>query len=131
MPLVKRRHDTCSALTSHVCLLLPAQAACFREVWRAQSAALLSALRAADWGAADGLRGVSWRVSVPIASDADAAPAAPVAVLELALGRAGDGDAGTPGGAVLRRVAFECTHTQLGQLFDDMERIQAQLDALT
>ena len=97
-------------------------ASSFRDAWKAGSAALLAALRTQDWGAADQLLGCAWRVAVPIASDAAAAPAPPVAVLELQLGK---------GGAVAgRRVAFEVSTEQLGALFDDVERIQAQLDAL-
>ena len=109
------------------------QASCFRDAWRAGSAAALNALRSAEWGSADVLRGVNWRVSVPLASDAaaggqeKATPPAPVATFELTVGRAGHTAVGAPG---TRRIAFECTQEQLGQLFDDCERIQAQLDAL-
>ena len=70
-------------------------------------------------------------MSVPLASDsaqgAEAAPpAAPVAIFELTVGSAGHAHVG----AASRRIAFECTQEQLGRLFDDVERIQAQLDAL-
>jgi len=103
------------------------QADCFRHAWRSGSAALLSVLRGAHWGCADTLLGVSWRVLVPLASDApqqpEATPAQPVAVLELQLGPAGGPAAG-------ERLAFECSRDQLASLFDDVERIQAQLDAL-
>ena len=67
---------------------------------------------------------------MPLASDsaqgAEAAPVAPVATFELTIGSAGNAHVG----AASRRVAFECTQEQLGRLFDDVERIQAQLDAL-
>jgi hypothetical protein len=101
---------------------------CFRDTWRSGSAAALNALRAADWGSADTLRAVNWRVSVPLASDSaqGAPPASPVATFELTVGRAGHAHVG----AASRRIAFECTQEQLGRLFDDVERIQAQLDAL-
>ena len=101
-----------------------ALASVFGSVWKSSSPALLAALRSADWGSADRLLGVAWRVSVPLAGSS-AVAAQPVAVLELEVGPGG----GAAGGGT--RVAFQCSHEQLGALFDDVERIQAQLDALS
>ena len=102
-------------------------AGAYAAAWKAGSPALLAALRAADWGCADRLLSVSWRVAVPVATDGSATTAAaaakPLAVLELELGRSGGAGSG-------RRVACELSHEQLGALFDDLERINAQLDAL-
>jgi len=95
-------------------------AAAFAGAWKAHSPALLAALRAADFGSADRLLGVGWRVSLPVAGEGAGEGAAPVAVLELRVGSEG----------AERRLAFECSHEQLGALFDDLERINAQLDAL-
>ena len=129
----------------------PAQSAAFRDVWRAHGQALLSELRGAGWGGGDALRSVAWRVVVPLAASGpppDAAvPPEPRAVFELALGAppapaaavvapgaAGDDDdsgAQPEGGAQpTRTLTFEMTHDELGGLFDQLEHIQAQLDAI-
>ncbi len=99
---------------------------------------------------------MAWRVVVPLAdSDAAAsegvsdAPPQQRAIFELALGPPppdSDGDAGAGAAAApqaanardaqrrdasgAKRVVFELSHAELGALFDDVERIQAQLDAL-
>lgn len=123
--------------------LPPLKAGLFRDAWRTHGPALLSALRGGEWGAAPRLRSVVWRVAVPLAGDGvdAAAPPAQRAVFELALGAPGargDASASSSAGAAAaagagapRRVVFEATHAQLGALFDDVERIQAQLDALS
>jgi hypothetical protein len=92
---------------------------------------VLAALRAADWGAADGLRSVAWRVVVPMAGNGVAADAPPEqrAVFELGLGPPATGADGAAD--VARRVVFEMTHAELGGLFEDLERIQGALDALS
>ena len=118
----------------------PSQAAAFRDAWRLHSASVLTALRAADWGTADGLRSVAWRVVVPMAGDGVAPDAPPEqrAVFELGLGppagsaaATGGADADDGASVAPRRVVFEMTHAELGGLFDDLERIQGQLDALS
>ena len=111
---------------------------------------MLAELRGAGWGGGDALRSVAWRVVVPLAAStagADAAaPPEPRAVFELGLGPppapapavvaagAGGGDAEDeprPGSEQpLRTLTFEMTHDELGGLFDQLERIQGQLDAI-
>lgn len=124
-------------------------------MWRAQGQAVLAELRGAGWGGGAALRSVAWRVVVPLAASGappDAgAPPEPRAVFELALGpppvpaaavvAAGAGGAGddarndqetdeqTQSGPT-QTLAFEMTHEELGGLFDQLERIQTQLDAI-
>ena len=113
---------------------------------------MLAELRGAGWGGGDALRSVAWRVVVPLAASGAApdaaAPPEPRAVFELGLGPppapapavvaagAAGGDAAAEGEErpgseqPLRTLTFEMTHDELGGLFDQLERIQGQLDAI-
>ena len=113
---------------------------------------MLAELRGAGWGGGDALRSVAWRVIVPLAAsgappDASAPPEVR-AMFELGLGPppepaasvvaagAAGGDAAAAedqrpaGEQPLRTLTFEMTHDELGGLFDQLERIQGQLDAI-
>ena len=104
-------------------------AALVSEVWRERSPALLASRAEQERETPDKLLGVQWRVSVPIAAGgsgrgvgAEAPLLQPVTTLELALkgGKAGE----------KKSLVFQATQEQLAGLFESLEKVQLQLDAL-
>lgn len=94
-----------------------------RDVWASEAEALLVRVRNQEFGPKI-LDSISWDVSVQSSEDAQGRMANPTVVMEL-------GIQSVDNPSSVNHIAVESTHEDLRGLFDNLERIQEQLDAIS
>ena len=100
------------------------QAAAFGEIWQASGATTVGHLRDRPLGGTKVLHKVNWDLHARVADSAKALDLTPMGVLHLGLTEP-DGDGSTD-----ETLMMELPHEKLSQLFNNLEAIQEQLDAL-
>lgn len=93
------------------------------QVWSAEAEAVLVRVRNAEFGPLI-LDSISWDVSVQSSEDGAGRMANPAVVMEL-------GIKSIDGSSPADHIAVEANHEDLRGLFDSLERIQEQLDAIS
>lgn len=100
-------------------------AAAFKKVWGDGRAPFVSALRERTLGAPQTLDGVDWRLQLTMSSKDLSKTKTLSSVLDLKLG-----DASRPDAAP-EHLVMELNMEQLMKLYNDLEKVQSQLDKIT
>jgi hypothetical protein len=101
-----------------------AQAQAVAQVYAAEAEAVLTQIRSQHFGP-KALDSVSWNLNLQSCEDTQGRLSQPTVVMELGIKSVDD-----PGGS-LEHIAIEATHDELHGLFDNLERLQEQLDAIS
>jgi len=101
--------------------------AVFKAVWAAGRLAYVNALRERTLGAPLVLKDIDWRLQITMANTTLANTKTLSSLLDLTLG---EPDSGNSSGAPVEHLLIEFSKEQLTKLYDDLERVQVQLDNL-
>ncbi len=96
-----------------------------KSVWADGRVAFINALRERTLGAPQTLDAVNWRLQLTMSHKELSKTKAMSAILGLSLGDVSDPD------KAQEQVLLEMSKDQLSQLYNDLERVQAQLDKIT
>lgn len=100
----------------------------FATVWASDSSGMLSRARAKPLGVPYILDSATWKISLGMGSDAETAVKTTTAAFEFSLSAARP--SGEPDSAASASFAVEFSRDELLGLFEKLDRVQQQMDAL-
>lgn len=106
----------------------PAQSTSFAAVWASDSAAMLARARAKPLGVPYVLDSATWKINLGMGSDASTAVKTTTAAFDFSLSAARP--SGEPGAVAAASFAVEFSRDELLGLFEKLDRVQQQMDAL-
>lgn len=96
-------------------------------VWVAEAEPLLKRIQNEQFGPQT-LDSISWSLNLQSSEDTQGRMSKPTAIMELELKAV---DASADGSFDVEHIAIESTHDELHSMFENMERIQEQLDQIS
>ena len=97
------------------------------QVYASEAEAVLTQMRGEQFGP-NALDSVSWKLNLQSSEDTQGRLAQPTVVMELGIRSV---DASDDGDGAVQHVAIEATHDELHGVFENLERLQEQLDAIS